>query len=673
MDARASALRRAPPIETRTQGAARVSMGSGGERNATRGTRGTLGGERPARLVWTYGIWFALAFGLLDGVAVLVHRDVLGQLTRASEHVFWMAPVANLPPFLAVSGALVLVGRFVSRDRLPIVAIGVFVALGSFGLLRARPVLHEGASALLALGFAALAARLVATRREGFRVLVARSRWPLVAVVALVAIGTFGARALRERRAIARLPAPAPEAPDILFLLLDTVRAQSMSLYDYAVSTTPRLEEFARRGVTFDRAISTAPWTLPSIGSIFTGRYPHDLRVGFLEPLDDRYPTLAEVLGGAGYETAGFIGNLLYASREMGLARGFQRYEDYEVAPGQLFLSSSLTRSIVTSTWLRNALGWHELANRKAAEGLNRDFLRWLDGRSGERPYFAFINYFDAHEPYLPDPPYDVLFGPEPIERDLWHFGDLLRGNEGRRPDAWLEQPEDPWKDLRAYEGAVAQLDAAVGRLLDALTERGALENTIVVVVADHGEQLGEHGLFYHWNSLYMSLIHVPLILYYPDLLPGGRRVPGAVSLADLPTTLLEMAGSTPRGAIPGRSLLGPATGDESAAVGVEVTPPLSELERGPTFSMVDDGYHYIVVPSARTEELYDISADPGEFEDLTGRVELQDRLRTLRQLTIQELETPRDAVLAAPFCASGTPEAAPCTGSLPGGLDLAG
>lgn len=629
--------------------------------------------ERTTRLVWTYGVWFALVFGLLDGVAVLVHRDVLDQLTRVSEHVFWMAPIANLVPFLTVTGLVVAVGRFAGHERSPVIGVAIFVTLGSFGLLRARPVLHESASALLALGLAAVAARLVAARAARFRSAVRRSLWPLVALVALIAGGTFGARELRERRAIASLPAAPPDAPDILFLLLDTVRAQSTSLYGYAVSTTPQLEAFARRGVTFDRAIATAPWTLPSIASLFTGRYPHDLRVGFFDPLDDRYPTLAEALAESGYETAGFIGNLLYAAREMGLGRGFARYEDYEVAPGQILLSSSLTRAIVTSTWLRNTLGWHELVNRKPAAELNRDFLDWLDGRSGERPYFAFINYFDAHEPYLPEPPYDTLFGPEPIERDLWHFGDLQRGSEGRRPDAWLEQPEDPWKDLRAYEGAVAQLDAEIGRLIETLTERGALDNTIVVITADHGEQLGEHGLFYHWNSLYMSLIHVPLILYHPDLVPPARRVAGAVSLVDLPATILELAAATPRSSIPGRSLLALATGTEGAVERARVTPPLSELERGPTFSMVDDGYHYIVVPSARREELYDISSDPGEFENLTDRADLENRLRTLRQLTIQELETPRDAVMATPFCASSSPEVAQCTQLLRNALEPTG
>lgn len=619
-----------------------------------------------------YAVWFALVFGLLDGVAVIVHRHLLDELTRVSPHVFWMAPLANLAPFVAAAALLVLAGMLASPGRLPAIAVTLFVAMGTYGLLRARPVLHDPAVVLLALGFGAAMARL-ASRSDTFPAVVRRSLRPMVAFVALIAVGTFGLESVRERQALARLPAGPPDAPDILFLLLDTVRAQSTSLNGYGVSTTPELEAFARRGVAFDRAISTAPWTLPSIGSMFTGRYPHDLGVGFFDPLDDRFPTLAEVLAESGYETAGFIGNLIYAARESGLSRGFARYEDYEVEPGQVLLSSSLTRAIVTSTWLRNAIGWHELVNRKTAGELNGDFLDWLDGRSEGRPYFAFINYFDAHEPYLPDAPFDTLFGPEPIERDLWHFGDLLRGNEGRRPDSWLEQPDDPWKDLRAYEGAVAQLDAEVGRLIDELDRRGALENTIVVVTADHGEQLGEHGLFYHWNSLYMSLIHVPLILYHPDLLPAGRRVGGAVSLVDLPATLLDMAASGSGVSIPGRSLLGLARGDGGPAGEAGATPPLSELERGPTFSMVNDGYHYIVVPSAREEELYDISADPGEFEDLTGRADLQTRLRSLRQLTIQELETPREAVTATPFCASNMPGTSACTGLVPEAIRTAG
>src|SRR5262249_43485980 len=143
---------------------------------------------------------------------------------------------------------------------------------------------------------------------------------------------TTGARAWSEHRRTAALPPPAPAARNVLLLVWDTVRAQNLSLHGYSRRTTPNLQRLAARGVQFRHAFATAPWTLPSHASLFTGRWPHELSANWKTPLDEQVPTLAGRLSSRGYDTAGFVANLDFCSRETGLGRGFVHYEDYPLS-----------------------------------------------------------------------------------------------------------------------------------------------------------------------------------------------------------------------------------------------------------------------------------------------------------------------------------------------------
>ena len=215
--------------------------------------------------------------------------------------------------------------------------------------------------------------------------------------------------------AVARLaagPMPPAGAPDVLLIILDTVRADRLSLYGYGRPTSPVLERLATGGIRFDEARSSAPWTLPSHASFFTGRWPHELGVGWQAPLRSMSPTLAEYLASRGYETAGFVANARYCSYDAGLDRGFAHYEDY---PFDLAHLRPLRTSILgefawnAATWAGRASGlsrynpvlrWLQAPDRKDAGAINDEFLGWL-GRRGDRrrPYFAFLNYYDAHAP----------------------------------------------------------------------------------------------------------------------------------------------------------------------------------------------------------------------------------------------------------------------------------
>ena len=187
---------------------------------------------------------------------------------------------------------------------------------------------------------------------------------------------------------------------------MDNVRAESLSLYGYNRPTTPRLDELARNAVRFDSARSTAPWTLPSHASMFTGQWPHQLSVDWKRGLDATHPTLAEYLARQGYTTAGFVANTYYCNSRYGLDRGFARYEDFleneSVSLFEIVRSSSLGKSALMLMGYSMRLPTADVGSRKAAATINRNALDWLSRRPADRPFFIFLNYYDAHSPFIP-------------------------------------------------------------------------------------------------------------------------------------------------------------------------------------------------------------------------------------------------------------------------------
>jgi arylsulfatase A-like enzyme len=572
---------------------------------------------RPRALdVVLVAVWFALLSGFAEVARLALGRFVLHQYVHRSLQAVWTTPVAHL--LLFALPMLVLVAVALARRRAPFrTSVFVFAALAALAVLLGVPRLAAWAAALLAVGVATQLVRFAA-RREAFCLrLVRRTAPALLVVLVLTAAAALGASAWAERRAVAALPAPEAGAPNVLLIVMDTVRAQNMSLYGYARETTPELDRIARRGVVFDRAYSTAPWTLPSHASMFTGRYHHELSVGWFSPLDGRFPTLAETLAARGFVTGGFVSNTLYCGEQSGLARGFMHYDDYAVTSvGEILFSSTLGRAFVGLPWpasVRNAL---YLAHRKRADAVNRELLSWLDGAGG-RPFFAFLNYMDAHEPYLP---------PEPF---AFRFAD-------RRPDnAFVNDnarysPEQITSLMAAYDGGVAYLDSEIGRLLAELDRLGALSNTIVVITSDHGEEFGEHGYVSHSNSLHVQGLHVPLIVLMPSGSGAGLRVSEPVTLRDLPSTILDLVGGPTAGALPGESLARYWQGTPPAGE----SPILSEVNRAPNVaewlpvaagdlkSIVVDRYHFIRNGDGR-ELLYDLESDPYETADRAGAAEL--------------------------------------------------
>jgi len=474
---------------------------------------------------------------------------------------------------------------------------------------------------VFSIGPAILISQLIFLYVQGFLKFARKTLIIFLSMGFLIALALIGRETMLEYQAVKELPAPiSNQAPNVLFIVLDTVRSQSLSLYGYNRQTTPRLEEFAKTGTRFDRALSTTPWTLPSHGSMFTGYLAHELSTDWRTPLDATYPTLAEELQKAGYLTAGFVANLAYVSYVYGLNRGFIHYEDFEISPGEFAVSASLIRRTFGMPNFR-WFNYYELLNRKTAPEINRSFLDWLSKTKKEgRPFFAFLNYFDAHEPYLPPDTYKRMFGNDVTSLPF--------------ADHWKQYTPAEAKGLQnLYDGSIAYLDFQIGELLEELRSNGVLENTIVIITSDHGEEFSEHGVPSHGHSLYGPSLNVPLIISFPPKVPKGKVVPEWVSLRDLPATITELINTknpTANRIFPGESLarhwnktglskddpdnLQPVISELRHAINLPEWFPVS---KGDMKSMLTKDLHYIVGGDGK-EEIYDLRRDPWETKDLS-------------------------------------------------------
>jgi arylsulfatase A-like enzyme len=306
----------------------------------------------------------------------------------------------------------------------------------------------------------------------------------------------------------------------VVLVVLDTVRIDHLTPYGYAKETTPRLLQFAQEGLLFERARSAAPWTLSSHASIFTGKLPSQHGCDWEHRwLADGQETIAEVLKREKFETFGVTTNV-NASSIYNLHQGFDRFVE---------------------TWsLRESR-----RGRDDSAIANEEIRAWLDRRPDPaRPFFLFVNYADAHLPYAPPPPLDRMFGAASDRaRALASRGDLLRGVLSGE----VKLTADDVAGLTAlYDGELRKVDGLFGDLLDDLAQRGLRDDTLVIVVADHGELLGEDGLVDHQLSLREELLHVPLVIRWPRMVRPGR-VPEPVSLTEIKPWLDSLA----RGRVP--------------------------------------------------------------------------------------------------------------------------
>ncbi len=560
---------------------------------------------RPADAIAMYAA-LALGTGLACAGVLAFRREVQQEFTWSGPDTAWMTPLSYLVFYGSVFLPGIALWRVAPRRSQPVLLTALLIFTSAFALLSVAfgDGLHSGARLLLALGVAVQGSRLVSARLDRVCRYARSVTGILLGVVAVAAALAVGLQPWRAHRRLAASAPPANRPPNVLLLVLDTVRASALSLYGYDKLTTPQLERWASRGVVFDYAFSGAPWTLPSHGTLFTGRPYRELSVGWLKPLDNTHRVLAEAFAAAGYRTAGVSANYVYVSEETGLARGFDLFVSHPRTVRQLLLSS-----VPGQMLLGLHLGRYDRereADRMEAYWARRRVQQWiLADRS--RPWFAFVNFFDAHQPYLT---------PVAGTATLGH----LRTNRDR------------------YSAAIWSIDREIGALLEALEAEGMLDNTVVVVTADHGEQFGEHGLRGHSNSLYAPLLRVPLLILGPGV-RQGLRVPTPVSLEDVPATLQRLTGLG--GArFPGESF---ATCWQVRHCGRKVPDTLTAALQGrppalaggagidaPLVAIMVNQWHYIRNVEGQ-EKLYDLRQDPRERRDLASDSTLRAVLVRLR------------------------------------------
>jgi arylsulfatase A-like enzyme len=617
--------------------------------NNTRDSGGPLSTD--SRLSAAEILQVAILAGLLVGLTEAAHlafrRHVLHQLIYQGAHYVWLAPLVNACIFLCIGATLAVGKRFVRQVANERLVLWILIFVAALALRRILPRIHVAAWLILACGLATFFSRVLSFDLPSYR----RCLRPWLAVLSaawiVAAAGTGAWLHYNERRAVAELIDPPASAANVLWLVMDTVPAKRLSVYGYDKPTTPRLEQFSRTGVVFDRCMSSSSWTLPGHGTMFTGALHHEYSCGWVQPFEASGPTIAEVLRNKGYVTGGFAANRLYLSRENGLARGFANYQEPTTLWGQAISCSQLGTSLAKRTILP-VFGGHVIG-RKSAADVNRLCLSWLAKRPKGRPYFAFVNYMDAHAPYVPSPEFRDQFG-APAE-----VADNVNAAMLRRPVGakWLEGT------TRAYEACLAGMDREIGKLLDELSRQGLLKNTVVIVTADHGEQLGENGLLYHANSLYLPQVHVPLIISYPPALPANRRFDPVVSLADLPATVMDLLGFAKESPFPRVSLRqrldnqGSETVRDvqavSAALGskgdrLEPNDHRAPIAKGSMRSAISSTYQYILNGDG-SEELYDYDHDPLEAHNL---IDSPEHAGVLSQLRHMAQSVPIDALDAS-------------------------
>jgi len=587
-------------------------------------------------------VWFGLCAGWLELTLVLAMRAldprISKEMLRTNQHHFWMNPLAN---FLLFGGVGLVVFIF-SSLRLRLSAgwqFRILVSLTCLAVLLRVEGLYESACLVLAGGLGSTIGPWLARREPRLRTLIQRTNLVMGAgLLALVAVGSTLVLTA-EQRALIRRPQAAPGTPNVLLVVMDNVRAASLSLHGHQRETSPNLSWYAQQGLVFTEARAPAPWTLPTHASLFTGRWPFELSVSAEHALDREFPTLAEVLAKKGFATAGFVGNTFYCNALYGLNRGFDRYDDaYEnqsISFFEVFWNSSLGRKLIHLLGYPTRVADGETWVRKSAEMINQDALAWLRGRPKQQPFFLFLNYYDAHAPFLPPDGPTPRFGQAalPLAQRLEIDQRYLDWSEGK-PNAQGLGPErivndaiDLYRD--SYESCIASLDFQLGQLLGELERQGTLENTLVIITSDHGEHFGEHGLQGHGLSLYRREIHVPLVIIPPSRKRAEPRVvTEPVSLRSLPSTVADFVDLDGNHPFPSRSLarfMHQPTDPESALPSTV----LSEVEqiktlgtndlipsaRGPLRSLISPTHVYIQQADGQ-EELYDLQHHP-EAENL--------------------------------------------------------
>ncbi|MDP6980571.1 MAG: sulfatase [Myxococcota bacterium] len=387
--------------------------------------------------------------------------------------------------------------------------------------------------------------------------------------------------------------------PDVVVISIDTLRPDHLGAYGYARDTSPTIDRLASEGALFTNAISSSSWTLPAHAALFTGLADsvhgcHDSD----KRLADEHITLAETFSERGYRTAGFFsGPFLHPT--FGLDQGFDSYADCSsyasVSAEKVRSTGELDQPDIT------AASHRDVTNPRVLEAVT-DYL----GEAIDEPLFLFVHLWDVHFDFIPPPPFDTRFDPD-------YTGEIDGENFFHNPDIHAGMDERDLAHVKAlYDGEIAWTDHHIGLLLEQLERRGRLDNTVVVITSDHGEEFFEHGRKGHRFTLYDEVIRIPLVLWAPGRIDPGQRIEAAASLVDVFATVAGLAGLETGVETMGRSLIplldGTAEPDPTAL-------SLSELDTlGRKFTSFRKPKHKLLVDHvAKATWTFDMAKDPGE------------------------------------------------------------
>ena len=613
-----------------------------------------------AALVWAPSAVYGAAVAsqdLLSGrprleplriAAVLFSGVAVAAAAWATERVFarrGLTPIPGLVMRVALLLPIVAVLQLTGR--------ALHGAPGAASL--APPAAAAAAGVLAALALAPAASRLSARHACAAAAMVAGA----VALLTAWQARRPPPGALRDDPQPVAAAAGTSTPPSVVLIVLDAVRASSLSCYGYERRTTPHLDAFAARGVRFTDATTVSPWSLPSHASIFTGLFAPEHGAGAPQrdattgrfvpaPLDGGFVTLAESLAERGYATAGVSANPLVAWHT-NLAQGFRHYDVRRssrllAGPPTLLqrLQGLLPRAVLADPLLRAFPSAF-----RSAEEITDAALGWLARRPHRQPYFLFLNYMDAHTPFVARPGFSGRWPGRSPRLPFYGLGDIEPVMAGRRPYTSEEAGH-----IRAlYDDALSYLDHHVDRLLTALDAQGDRDHTWIIVTADHGEALGEHQRLGHDCVLYQQVLHVPLVMRYPRDSAGAARHGSLderpVQLTALAPAILAGAGApAPRAGAPS------PRGAMVASVECVCWHDHPRFHGPAAYALVRDGLKYLD-EEGRAPALFDLAADPGEGRNLADA-----RAEDTRRLG-RELESWRASLSAPPAAPAAAGSAA--------------
>jgi len=552
--------------------------------------------------------WAVLVYGLV-GAAAGLGAGVVALVLRTGAFGLALASVTG--------GLGFVVGRFrIIRD--------VFLEQAPHGLL--PTFVQLGALVgVLALAIAVWRALRDADERRGLL-----TRPGVVATLVLV----VGLGWMLLARAVSSPPpaattvtgTPPANAPHVLLIVIDTLRADHLSSYGYGAIETPHMDALAADGTRYAHMFAQASWTRPSIATILTGLYPSSHgAMHKADLLPERVETVAEVLARSGYHTAGFPNNI-NVSPAFGFAQGFAEY--HYLAPDLFFYADEAAAELTLYSGLRlvRERFFARYVNvhfyYRPAEYVVERTRAWLDGPSAKRgPFFLYLHFMDPHDPYMVHPFNGVGYARVAMPNPKAELADTL---------------------LKTYDGEIAYLDEHIGALVADLKRRGLYDDMLIVVTADHGEEFHEHGGWWHGTTLYDEQIGVPLIVKPPRGGARGRVVDELVTSLDVAPTILRSVGVPPPVAMQGHVLpldTAPAPARDSVYAEEDFEGNVLQAVRTRTWKLIsaNAGNPRGLAP----EELYDLARDSAETKNLAAErpTEREEMRAALGRATIKAKE----------------------------------